>query len=185
LAIPGFGRKGLNEVSAVLQAIELDIPADPSSRLVERLGTIRHEWERRRSARSQAMSAYDKPSGYLKREVYRLARDLIRFASMEGAMALLDNVRGRRARGRAADSLLHGLMGAVLTDEQLQRVEKSRYAEELQYALKHRVPEPYLVGFLLQIGSSSAARRDRRDADRFEAWYDDATARCVEHCFDT
>jgi hypothetical protein len=182
LAIPGFGRKGLNEVLDVLKSMELNISEHPVDLLRQRLNRISNEWEDR-SARADGQSPYERPSGYLKREVYRLARDLSRAGCDANARALLDKLRGRPARGKAADSLLHALMAAVVTDQQLQRTEKHRYAEELQYALKHKVPVEYLIGFLLQIGPFRRAA-DRSGAHGYEAWFDQARASCVEECLD-
>ncbi len=181
LAIPRFGRKGLNELLDVLQSIGLEIAEDPHDRLRQRLQMIREEWEAR-SQQAGGLSPYERPSGYLKREIYQLARNLTQSATSSGVMPLLDEVRGRPARGKGAVSLLHGLMSMVVTDQQLQRTEKNRYADELQYALRHKVPDEYLIGFLLQIGSSQKTSADWSDNSRFEVWFDPARAACIERC---
>lgn len=152
LGLRGFGRKGLNEVLDALGYIGLDIRETAAERLRQQVHDVREDWLRRKQEQ-RWMPPKDRPSGFLKREVYRLTKELSDSSSSDEAIALIAAVRGRTGRGRAAQSPVYALLAAIVSDEQLQRVEKHRYTDELEGALKRNVPEEYLVGYLLQNGS--------------------------------
>ena len=97
---------------------------------------------------------------------------------------LVEGLRGRALTNqRSVKSIYLGLLGLIASDDELKRPEKYRYAAELTYARRHRVPAELLVGFILQVGSQlKVLVRDKNhhedwfnpDRHTFEAYYREA-----------
>lgn len=110
---------------------------------------------RRRLDRTNYMTPWDNPNGYLRREIYRLVRH---FDSSDQGAAIQLIVRdaGREPRSPSYEQnmfhwgllALEGPRGNLLTPQ-----DRRKFANELLYANRHGVPELYLIGFLYQLGT--------------------------------
>jgi hypothetical protein len=88
-----------------------------------------------------------------------------------GARELVSAVRSQSTRAaRRKATIFLELFGLLLSDDELARSEKHRYADELEYARRHRVPTELLVGFILQSGTRSIAQKVRTESPR-EPWF--------------
>ncbi|MEM6474607.1 MAG: hypothetical protein AAF687_00420 [Pseudomonadota bacterium] len=100
---------------------------------------------------------------YLKREIYRLGRTLLKYPPKNWSTAeLVKKLRGDK--NRRTDKLghvFHDLLMAVYDEDfpLLDRQERWSITQELEYAHRHNVTPKYLCGFLYQSGPRSEIRR--------------------------
>jgi len=142
---------------------------------------IHDEWEKRLrtqaqpGARQSPVSPYDKPNGYMKREVYRLVRSCLSRNAIDILQALVteDDSLLRPTTYNDQDPFYWGFIFVCGMDKRISRQNRWRFANELLYAHKHNVPPKLLVGFIYQIGKSDGLR-DRLLGDEMEEWYNDA-----------
>ena len=114
---------------------------------------------------------YDAPAGYLKRETFRLAAELIARGDTELARGYA-RLQDRRVADESADGPdLYRWLLAGLSDDELSRSEKRRYAHELHYARRHDVAPDFLVGFLYQVGAGPDIFRRAADPTVVEPWF--------------
>lgn len=140
---------------------------------------IHDEWEKRWRAthpqpatRPVAVPPYDKPNGYLKREVYRLVRRCIAGGALETLKRIVahDDSSSRPSAHNQVDPFYWGFMMVCGMDDRIRRQDRWKFANELLYAHRHDVPPELLVGFIYQIGSSDGLREKIRQGTT-EVWH--------------
>lgn len=100
---------------------------------------------------------------YLRREIYKLGRRLIKSPPTSWSTAdIVVKVRGEK--NRRTDKLgevFHDLLMAVYDEDfpQLDRQERWSMTQELEYARRHNVHSKYLCGFLYQSGPRGEIRK--------------------------
>lgn len=143
-------------------------------RLDRQLRSAIGDWNTAHLQSQQKQSPTERPSSLLKRRLYELVDELVRDKSMPGALQLLRQ-RGYRlsAHPDEAATIFLALINAI-PDTELARSEKHRYAFELAYAFRHRIPVELLIGFVLQTGAGKAIKSLVDDPLRTEPWFDPA-----------
>lgn len=126
-------------------------------------------------AEGSVPSPYDQPNSKLKRNVYRLVRyclkyDLLDLLKESVEFQLEGKSRVKPSLQNAANPFYWGLSAVCGADNKLPRTNKSRFAQELQYANMHDVPPEFLVGFIYQIGSSKDLQR-KIDNKEMQSWF--------------
>lgn len=139
-------------------------------RLRERCRAIQLKWKALREG-DAASSPAERAPGLLKRELYRLGWELHEKAWRSDAKEL---VRSATASARIDWNSPKAIWIALLTlidvGEKLPRPERHRYAAELQYARRHRIPVELVNGFIWQVGG--AKRIAQFDDEHLESWFD-------------
>jgi hypothetical protein len=134
---------------------------------------------------------YYEPANVLKRSVYELVLDLEE-TDMAGKIDdLIDGIRVARENGKRLSDrrvlrrlqkecetdtfyyILLGLEGVGFDTFSLTRSNVTRFARQLNYARRHRVPPEFLVGFLMQTGSIGLICKRAREPKRVEKWFAD------------
>lgn len=146
--------------------------------LLESGAAIHDEWEARltmieaQSLRLEPVTPYDRPNGYLKREVYRLVRRCIdkQAVNLLRELVAKDESSPRPTAYNEQDPFYWGFMFVCGMDKRVSRQDRWRFSNELQYAHKHNVPPELLVGFVYQIGRSDKLRERLRNG-QMEEWY--------------
>ena len=159
-----------------------------SALLSQRTSGIEEEWAKRLDATQERFNLregkkkrqqpktptppYDKPNGYLKREVYRLVCDCIadrKVRALQRKVATNDS-SPRPSAHNEENPFYWGLLAVCgINDPRVSRNNRSKFANELLYAHKHKVPADLLVGFIYQIGSSDGLRQRLVD-EQTEEW---------------
>ena len=107
----------------------------------------------------------------LKRAIYRIAHELVVEHKNTRALDLIASLGHRLSDvPNKHVKLFLGLLNAI-PDTKLARTEKHRYAYELAYARRHKVPVELLIGFLLQTGAGKRIKQLVDDPNRTEAWF--------------
>lgn len=127
-------------------------------------------------------SPYYAPSNIIRRSVYEfyiLAKRSLKPRLLEEA---IDDIRVAHVGEDRARTLRKDikkepyywiLMGLHLDcpEANLRKSEVTRFAQHLNYARRHKVPPEFLVGFLMQTGSSAEVYRRAMDPDMREEWF--------------
>lgn len=128
-------------------------------------------WRLIKQANSEVGPPFDRPSSVLKRELYRIAHDLVVERENPGALAVVASLGHRMSDvPNERVKLFLGLLN-VIADDELARTEKHRYANELAYARRHKMPVELLIGFLMQTGAGKRIKQLVDDPHRTEAWF--------------
>lgn len=134
-----------------------------------RLQSVLREW--RVSQTQDHSRPNDRPSSALKRGIYSLAKDLVEQMGNKAAAKLVEGLGHRISVSENQHSALFlGLLNAI-PDDQLARSEKHRYANELAYARRHKVPVELLIGFLLQVGAGQRIKQLVDKPSHVEPWF--------------
>ena len=136
-----------------------------------RLRRIRDAWQTSANACRASSSAYLRPSSLLKREIYLLAQDLVNKFGNSVAQSLVEQLGHRISAVSDPHVKLFLALLNTIPDVELARTEKHRYAYELTYARRHKVPAELLVGFLLQVGAGKRIKAFVDDEEGRELWY--------------
>ena len=125
-----------------------------------KIATIRDLWL---AAPRPGASLYDQPRNVLRRETYSLAKEMIDALKENEALKVLDDLR--------IDDVFRAIVSLVVTADEISREEQTRYACELEYARRHRMPPELLIGFILQVNLGKDIKKRILDADAYEPWY--------------
>lgn len=138
--------------------------------LTQRIRTIRDNYTRQRD---EDLTVYGRYVSCMKRELYALGRRLLMHDQENLAVsALVQSGRRRSSLPCLENNVYHHLI-KLIGDGQypLARSEEDRIACELEYARKHRVPDDYLIGFILQSGADDQTVEEKFRNDREERWF--------------
>ncbi|MFG6083647.1 hypothetical protein ACEUZ9_005368 [Paracoccus litorisediminis] len=135
-----------------------------------RARAIVEEWERRKALSDSP--PYDAAHSYLKRSVYELVKSFLKredgYASLEKAVRAKRKIDSR-APSVQENPFFWGFLLVFADNDSLGRSERSKFADELLYAKKHRVSAKLLIGFIYQVGGYSRIRKKLR-AGEMEEW---------------
>ncbi|WP_295526001.1 hypothetical protein [Novosphingobium sp. Chol11] len=139
---------------------------------------------------AEKVAPYDEPSSVLKRMVYEFVRDhkrkvksihvetaIEKFREAQEKLKSLEKQRLLRTAQKEFKSnsyywILSGLSCAVYVgDFSIAKSNVTRFAKQLKYANRHKVPLEYLIGFLYQCGAIDEVCRKADDPDFREPWY--------------
>ena len=141
--------------------------------LQARCRSIHREWRAHRQVPRGECPAQRAPA-VLKERIYVLAHELFeRCAEESWQFGVGDVIRVSCDQRIPAEpkGIWLGLLAIIDTGAALNRSERHRYAVELQYARRHRVPVELLSGFIWQVGG--AKRISKLSDDRHESWFDE------------
>lgn len=127
-------------------------------------------------------SPYYSPPNVVKRAVYRFVRHARKKLKPGPLEATIDKSRVAKAKGKILRTLKKDIRKEpyfwVLTGlfldcpaANLRKPDVTRFAQQLNYAHRHKVPDEYLVGFLLQTGSLAEVYRRAKDPNHREQWF--------------
>jgi len=141
----------------------------PPVELFSQCEDIRKRWL---AVHEESASPDDRKTSLLKKELYQLVSDLAeRHKKPNGALAELEALGlRRRQKGSAVFKIITRLIKLIAHDDLL-AVEKRRYAIELEYAWRHRVPRELLIGFIWQVGGDK--RIKTLEPKGKEEWFED------------
>lgn len=129
------------------------------------------------------------PANVLKRAVYELVLGLEGSGMASKIDNLIDAIRVGHENGKRfgdqrvlrrlqkeaqSDTfyfILLGLEGVGIDTFSLSKSNVTRFAQQLNYARRHKVPPEFLIGFLMQTGKIGEVCRRARNPKRFEKWY--------------
>lgn len=134
---------------------------------------------------------YYQPANVLKRCVYELVLDLEDAGMSDKIDDLIDHIRVAHEVGKpfgdrrvlrtlrkACETntfyyILLGLEGTTIKTFSLSKSNVTRFAQQLNYARRHRVPPEFLIGFLMQTGGIGQVCKRAGEPKRVEKWFAD------------
>lgn len=133
------------------------------SRLLRReVGRIVRGYISRRKS-TRYMPPWDNANGYLQREIYRLVRHFDQSGRSDAIHDLVQDLGRAPTSPTFQQNQFHWALLAMETRHEplLKPAQRRLFANQLLYALRHGVPELYLIGFIYQIGSKPLTIHER------------------------
>lgn len=115
----------------------------------------------------------EKPDSVMKAGVYRLLTQMLDSRTVSTLEQVLEyKIAGRLPSMPFSESPFYWAFKAIVADGEVECDARSisRYGAELLYAHKHKIPPELLIGFISQVGGSSAIRK-KLNAGRKETWF--------------